>query len=416
MARPLIEFKNVTKRFGDETVLDGVNLTIHERQTTTIIGKSGVGKSVLLKHIVGLLRPDEGTVLFQGKSFGEMTNKEKDAHLRQMSYMFQDNALFDSMTVFDNVALPLEQTTNMDREMINQRVMDRIKEVELRHAVDKYPGQLSEGMQKRVALSRALVTEPKIVFFDEPATGQDPVRRNAILAMIADYQRRLGFTALLVSHDIPDVFFISNQIVVLYEGKVVFQGTLKEFDEFQHPFVDEFITSLEVMQKNLSGLHSRRTFKVRYQQMLDQERLNDHFVVGVFSLKNHDQICHKLGHTTAQKAIRTLGKHIHEHFDGLGGFSTRQSSEVFITVLPFSNMEEATEILNEFARGLKEERLTDMPSDGHLRGMSGFDFAVSAGLAEGGFDDEIETLVQRARSREKMIAGFERKIGATGHY
>ena len=171
METPLIEFTNVTKRFDIRTILDQVNLKIFEGHVTTIIGKSGTGKSVLLKHIIGLLTPDEGSILFRGKDIGKMAKTEWKDYTAKISYMFQNNALFDSMTVFENIALPLRQTTSLNKSEVAQRVMARITQTELTEVVDKYPSEISGGMQKRVALSRALVTDPEIVLFDEPTTG-----------------------------------------------------------------------------------------------------------------------------------------------------------------------------------------------------------------------------------------------------
>jgi phospholipid/cholesterol/gamma-HCH transport system ATP-binding protein len=223
MDTPLIEFKDVTKRFGKHTVLDRVNLQIYEGQVTTIIGLSGSGKSVLLKHIIGLLTPDEGNILFHGKPLSEMKKQEKLSSQQRISYMFQGNALFDSLTIYDNIALPLRETTHLKKEEIDRMVMARIEQTELTEAAHRFPSELSGGMQKRAALARALITNPQIVLFDEPTTGQDPVRKNAILSMIAQYQRKLNFTAVLVSHEIPDVFFISNRILALYDKTIVFQ-------------------------------------------------------------------------------------------------------------------------------------------------------------------------------------------------
>lgn len=231
METPLIEFRDVTKRFGEKTVFDGINLRIYENQITTIIGKSGTGKSVLLKHIIGLLKPDRGSILFQGKAVTEMSKAEWDGLLSRISYLFQNNALFDSMTVFENVALPLRQTTNLRKREIQEKVMNRLEQTELADVADKYPSELSGGMQKRVALARALVTSPKIVLFDEPTTGQDPIRKNAILNMVAQYRSRFGFTAVMVSHDIPDVYYISDRIILLWERGVAFEGTYEEMAE-----------------------------------------------------------------------------------------------------------------------------------------------------------------------------------------
>ncbi|MCK4426335.1 MAG: ATP-binding cassette domain-containing protein, partial [Deltaproteobacteria bacterium] len=225
MTAPLIELKNVTKRFGEKTVLDRANLTIFEGDITTIIGKSGEGKSVLLKHIIGLLRPDEGEILFNGKQLKGMTRKERKSFKQQISYMFQNNALFDSLTVFENIALPLREKTKLDEDAIRIKVMAQIDRMELSEVTDKYPSQISGGMEKRVALARALVSEPKIILFDEPTAGLDPLRKNVVLSMIAHHQKKIRFTAILVSHDIPDVLFISNRVAIIDDGRIPFQGT-----------------------------------------------------------------------------------------------------------------------------------------------------------------------------------------------
>jgi phospholipid/cholesterol/gamma-HCH transport system ATP-binding protein len=250
---PLIEFRNITKRLGGRTVLDSINLQIYEGEVTVLIGKSGSGKSVLLKHIIGLLKPDDGEILFRGKPIGSMNKTEWDTNMRRISYMFQNNALFDSLTVYENIALPLRQTTRLSKNEINKRVAARVEQTELTGETSKYPSELSGGMQKRVALARALVTDPEIVLFDEPTTGQDPVRRNAILGMIAEYQKKIGFTAILISHDIPDVFFIANRVLVIYEGKIVFQGTPQELEGFKHPIVDEYAQSIKTFRKKVNG-------------------------------------------------------------------------------------------------------------------------------------------------------------------
>ena len=200
MKTPLIEFKDVTKRFGRRTVLDRVNLRIYEGEVTTIIGLSGSGKSVMLKHIIGLLKPDDGAILFRGKPIDEMTKPEIAESFAQISYMFQGNALFDSLTVYDNIAMPLQETTRLTKAEIDRRVMARIEQTELTDAAHRFPSELSGGMQKRAALARALITDPRIVLFDEPTSGQDPVRKNAILSMIAQNQKKCGrFSGPLVA-------------------------------------------------------------------------------------------------------------------------------------------------------------------------------------------------------------------------
>jgi phospholipid/cholesterol/gamma-HCH transport system ATP-binding protein len=256
MAEPLIQFNRVFKRFGDNAVLKGVELSIYQGQVTTIIGKSGIGKSVLLKHIIGLLEPDEGEILFQGQAIDAMTAAERRALRMKFSYMFQGNALFDSMTVYDNVALPLKEKGRVPHREIENRVRDKLAQLDLVGIEDSYPSQLSGGMRKRVAMARALVTEPQIVLFDEPTTGLDPIRKNAAHAMISQYQKTFGFTGVMVSHEIPDVFHISQRIAMLDEGRIVFQGSPEEIQSSDIPVLRQFIRGQEpdTMQAALSKL------------------------------------------------------------------------------------------------------------------------------------------------------------------
>ncbi len=405
MDTPLIEFKDVTKRFGSKTVLEGVNLQIFEGQVTTIIGLSGGGKSVLLKHIIGLLTPEEGTVLFRGKPFAEMKKHEKAASFARMSYMFQDNALFDSMTVYENIALPLRETTKKGKAEIDSIVRARIEQTELAEAADKFPSELSGGMQKRVALARALVIDPLIVLFDEPTSGQDPVRKNAILSMIAQYQKKFGFTAVLVSHEIPDVYFISNRILALYDKKIVFQGTPEELDKFDHPFKDEVIQSLEGLRDELSGLHSRRQFNVMYHAQLNHKTSRDSYTVAIFTLYLLDDIVEGLGYEEAQQIIHAMGVYIDKHFGAIGGFSTRHGINEFVTVLPYSDQAEAEEILKAFIKDFQEQGVRDIRVKGRRRGVSEecIEISIHAGLAQGQPNADIEAVFKSAKSHQKEI-------------
>ena len=405
MKDPLIEFQKVSKRFNNHVVLDQVDLTIYEGQVTTIIGKSGSGKTVLLKHIIGLMTPDEGTILFRGKPVQTMNRSQKDQTFGQISYMFQNNALFDSMTVFENIALPLQQTTRLSQKVIEERVRARMEQMELGDVAQKYPSELSGGMQKRVALSRALVTDPQIVLFDEPTTGQDVIRRNAILSMVAQYQRKFGFTAVLISHDVPDVFFISNRILALDEGKIIFQGTPDQFEDFEHPFLDEFVQSLEDFQEHLTGIQSKRQFRVRNQIGLRKKDPQESYVVALFTLKDFDQLCEHLGHTRGQEVLNAMGTYLNKHFGGVGGFSARQSKDQFTTFLPFSNSNEADRILKIFALDLQEKGLSTIQAEAHISQDICFPFAILAGLAEskaGG--EEIDLVFKGAEANQKEIA------------
>jgi phospholipid/cholesterol/gamma-HCH transport system ATP-binding protein len=409
MEAPLIEFKDVTKRFGSRTILDRINLQIYEGQVTTIIGLSGSGKSVLLKHIIGLLKPDEGTILFKGKPLGEMKKSESAANLAQMSYLFQGNALFDSMTIYENIALPLRETTNLNKAKIDSMVTARIEQTELEDAAHKYPSELSGGMQKRAALARALVTNPRIVLFDEPTSGQDPVRKNAILGMIAQYQRKFGFTAILVSHEIPDVYFISNRILALYDRSIVFQGSPEELENFDHPFKNEVIRSLEGLQKELTGLYSKRQFKVMHHVQLTQTIHGATYCIAVFSLDDLDIIRTGAGHNAAQVAIRGLGITIDKHFGAIGGFSTRRRNNEFVTVLPYSDLAEAESILEDFAKDFLERGLHDgwAGARKQIRSAECVEFTVRAGLAQGQPVADIDSVIDAAKSQQKEIARLQ---------
>ena len=418
LTAPLIEFRGVTKKFGARTILESVDLQIYEGQVTTIIGLSGSGKSVLLKHIIGLLKPDEGAIFFRGKPLHRMGRRGMDACLAQMSYMFQGNALFDSMTVYENVATPIRETMGLSKAEIDRRVMTRIEQAELVDAAQKYPSQISGGMQKRVALARALITDPQIVLFDEPTTGLDPVRKNAILSMIAQYQKKFGFTAILVSHEIPDIFFISNRILALYNRTIVFQGTPEELEVFEHPFKDEVLKSIEGLQEELTGLYSRRYFKVRYQNELKREAFREAYVVVVFTIENLDAIRANLGHEAAPEAIRCMGLYIDKYFGAVGGFSTRRNTNEFVTVLPDSNRLEVDGIVDNLTKDFQEQGLGRVQA-GAGRSTSlrkNVEFIIRAGLAQGHQGQstvELESVIALAKRDQKEIARLP--YGAWGH-
>ncbi|MBN1549027.1 MAG: ATP-binding cassette domain-containing protein [Syntrophaceae bacterium] len=405
METPLIEFQNVTKRFGDKTVLDQVNLKIYEGEITTIIGLSGGGKSVLLKHIIGLLEPDEGTILFRGQPLKAGKHHLMSFAPGEISYMFQDNALFDSMTIFENVALPLMETTSLSKAEIRKRVVARLEQTELLEARYKFPSELSGGMQKRAALARALVMDPKIVLFDEPTSGQDPVRKNAILSMIAQYQRKFGFTAILVSHEIPDVYFISNRILALYDKQIVFQGTPEELEDFEHPFIDEVIRSIEGLQEELTGLYSRRRFKVLYHGQLKRSSQGEVYSVAVFTMDSLDAVSQTLGHDAALNIVQRIGEFIEKHFRDIGGFSTRFSSNQFVTVIPYADLAEADDILKIFIADFKEYGIHSIVNGSGNKVNLGAcaEFSILVGLAQGQPDLKIETVIDSARKKQTEI-------------
>ena len=405
METPLVEFRDVTKRLGERTVLTQVNLAIYENQITTIMGKSGAGKSVLLKHIIGLLSPDTGTILFQGKPVSRMRKGQWDRYRSQISYLFQSNALFDSMTVFDNIALPLRQTTAMGPKEIEKRVMARIEQTDLLEAATKYPSELSGGMQKRAALARALVTDPKIVLFDEPTTGQDPIRKNVILSTIAHYRKKFGFTAVLVSHDIPDVYFISDRIILLWEGKVVFQGPYEESTKVDHPMAQEFFRSLEGFQDELTGVLSKQMFRARYATMLTERQTGRTGSAVLFSVR-FDLLVEALGHVAAAEVLKALGEYVNTNLGPMGGFSIRTHTGDILAVLPRTELREGQQFVKTLGDGLQKEALSKMEVlTGEKLGITScFEISVYAGVTETDPGDDIEKIIKRARENQGIIA------------
>jgi phospholipid/cholesterol/gamma-HCH transport system ATP-binding protein len=223
-----IEVRDLRKRFGQQQVLDGVTLDFPAGQITTIVGPSGSGKTVLLKHLNLLLRPDSGTIVIDGVDVTKISGRSLDAVREKLGMLFQSGALFDSMSVFDNVAFPLVEKTSLSREEIAARVRETLKAVGLEGMDDKFPSQLSGGMQKRAALARALVHRPKILMLDEPTTGLDPTRTTAIHELIRRTQENFQLTVVMVSHDVPEVFKVSDRIAFLHNGRTRLNGMVDE--------------------------------------------------------------------------------------------------------------------------------------------------------------------------------------------
>jgi phospholipid/cholesterol/gamma-HCH transport system ATP-binding protein len=241
MTTPYIQFLDIKKSFGTNDVLKGINLSIYQGEILSIIGKSGTGKSVLLKHIIGLIKQDSGQILIQGKSFDKISFQEKKEFQKTLSYMFQDNALFDFMNIYDNISLPLIENSNISKELVDKKVLMRMKQLGISGIEDKFPAQLSGGMKKRVALARALVVDPQIVLFDEPTTGLDPVRKKKVHLMIKEYQEQFKFTAVIVTHDIPEIFNISQRIAMLDNGIIKFEGTKEDLFNSDNKILNNFI-------------------------------------------------------------------------------------------------------------------------------------------------------------------------------
>jgi phospholipid/cholesterol/gamma-HCH transport system ATP-binding protein len=252
----LLEVRDLTKGFDGRPVLRGVSLSIPRGCAFTVLGPSGAGKSVLLKCLANVIPPDGGEILFDGKTMGEGSDPAVKAEFRRRcSVLFQGNALLDSLTALENVALPLEQTSDLTSREIMDRSLDALTRLELEEFRDRYPGQLSGGMQKRLALARAIVTRPELVLFDEPTAGLDPLRRNAVFSMIAKYRKSFCFTALVVTHDVPEALVASDRVALLDRGKIRFEGTPAEFSSSEHAVVRGFRDSTEALEKTIAGIH-----------------------------------------------------------------------------------------------------------------------------------------------------------------
>ncbi len=238
----MIEIIELCRSFNGLRVLNGVSLTIPPGRITVIIGKSGAGKSVLLKHIAGLLQPDAGRILIGGVDLCRARGRERQAIKQRLGVLFQGGALFDSLTIFENVAFPLREKTRLPEAEIRRRVRERLAQVNLSPDVEqKYPDELSGGMKKRVALARALIQEPEILLFDEPVTGLDPPMTNAVFHLIQKTRQETGYTGVVVSHDIPEIFQIADLVAMLHQGRIIASGTPAEIQRCPDPVVQSFI-------------------------------------------------------------------------------------------------------------------------------------------------------------------------------
>jgi len=239
---PKIQLIGVKKRFGPKVVLDGVALTIEEQSSVVIIGGSGTGKSVTIKSILGIIRPDEGTVLVDGEDVTHVNGAARDRVMRKFGMLFQGSALFDSLPVWENVAFGLIQGHGVPRAKARDIAIQKLAKVGLSEDVAFLsPAELSGGMQKRVGLARAIAADPEIIFFDEPTTGLDPIMADIINDLIISTVKDVGATALSITHDMVSARKISDRIAMLYGGKIIWQGPTKEIDHSGNPYVEQFI-------------------------------------------------------------------------------------------------------------------------------------------------------------------------------
>ena len=242
---PVIDVQDLWKSFAGFGVLKGINLKMMEGTTTVVLGGSGSGKTVLMKHIMGLFKPDRGQVIVDGQNVSTMSRQELAVFRERMGMVFQSSALFDSMTVGDNVAFPLREhnTTGMSEKEILEKVKEKLAVVDLHDVEQKFPAELSGGMRKRVGLARAIIRDPKIVLYDEPTTGLDPITTESVDEMIIHARERLSVTSVVISHDIGSAFHIGDHIAVINEGRIVAEGTPAEVRKTKEPFTQQFLAT-----------------------------------------------------------------------------------------------------------------------------------------------------------------------------
>ena len=242
MSEAKIELRNVCKRFGKKVVLDGINLTVPKGESLVVIGGSGTGKSVMIKCVLGIIRPDSGEIFVDGKNVLKMDTSDREKVLRKFGMLFQGAALFDSLPVWENVAFGLIQGRKMKRKQAKDIAIEKLAKVGLAAEVGElYPAELSGGMQKRVGLARAIATEPEIIFFDEPTTGLDPIMADVINDLIVDSVKDLGATTLSITHDMASVRKIADKVAMIHKGKIIWAGSRAEVDDSGNEYVDQFI-------------------------------------------------------------------------------------------------------------------------------------------------------------------------------
>ncbi|MGD8975872.1 MAG: ATP-binding cassette domain-containing protein [Desulfobacterales bacterium] len=403
MKPPLIQFENVSKRFDTLEVLRGVELSVFQGEVTAIIGKSGEGKSVLLKHMIGLMLPDAGEIFFNGRPLSKMKRSETNRLWEKFSYVFQDAALFDFMTVGDNIAFPLQQGTSLPKADMRKRVQDKLQLFELQEFQDKYPSQISGGMKRRVALARALVTDPEVVLLDEPTTGLDPIRTNAVYSMIVDFQKNFGFTAVMISHQIPDIFYFSNRIAMLDEGRIRFEGTPEEILHFPDPTVQQFIQGLERPRDALTGMATPVQAEKKVQEKLVHlQRHRIVFSVVMFTVENLAVINEKVGHVAGQTILKNFAAQIKQRLD-IADSSSRYSLDRILVVLHNADIDDARTFATRLARELKVEDLIPGKKDADLC------VRISAGYAQAEEDSLIKEVLAKAESKDNLYYEIELK-------
>ena len=394
MEQPLIKLIDVHKRFGDLPVLSGLNLDIYKGQVTTIIGRIGAGKSVLLNHIGGLMAPDDGRILLDGRPLPEMEKEIVKSGQRAFSFILRETALFDSLTVFENIALPLRAIEGLSESDIKGRVNEKTAQLELGAVSGKYPFQLSGEVKKYAVLARALVTGPEVVLFDQPTTGMDPIRKNAVHSVIADCQKALNFTAVITSHDVPDVFQISHRIALLENGKILFEGSPEEILQVKDPVVSGYIQAKEDLSRE-----TEITGRYPLPYLSDQAYPGD-FALVVLSVKNMDEIREKLGNEESDKALRKLTAQIQATVRGADRCSIFQPDKIQIQ-LPHTDMEQSRQVCAKLAEAMKSGKIEAVQPE------PGVFFSIDAGFAQAKGDSPVDQVVALAESMQTPFYTFD---------
>ena len=400
MSAPLIRFEKVKKAFNGNLVLDEIDLEIFHGQITTIIGKSGGGKSVLLKHIIGLMQPDSGRVYINGDCLAFMKNRQRRLLRRRFSYMFQDSALFDFMTVAENIGLPLREHQLAPEPEIKVQVQAKMKELDLVGIDHEYPSQLSGGMKKRVALARALVTNPEVILFDEPTTGLDPIRKASVHTMISDYQRKFGFAGVLISHEIPDVFYFSQRIAMLHEGKIIYAGAPDELQKVNDPVVHDFISGFEGQTEIYGAPSGGDAWQLRFtEEMTRLQRHRVPFALVVLTIENMSTIIEQSGPVVAQSTIAQFAANIKSHMRITDTCECIGSNAVLL-LLPFTNLKQARMVCAKLGRQLNGQQTQQIRP--HMDAC----LSVSAGFTEPMDSDDSDQCLNRALTQKEIFFKF----------
>ncbi len=396
--QPLIRLDDVSKTLGAKKVLDGVRLDIFRGRITAIIGKSGSGKSVLLKHIIGLLEPEAGEILFAGKPRSAMSSHERRALKHKFSYMFQETALFDFLTVFENVALPLTERHTYPVAEIRRRVHEKLEQLDLHDVDDKYPAQMSGGMKKRVALARALITDPEIILFDEPTTGLDPIRKNAVHSMIQEYQSRFGFTAVIVSHEIPDIFFIAQRVAMIDRGRIRFEGSPQEIQRSADREVRNFIEGLESPRDELTGIASHFLGQSQMQQEMSRlQRRQVPFSIVLLTVGIQEDLGRIAGHMTGQAVFQTFARHVAQN-TYVSDTCFRYGLNRMLVILPETDEDQAMSFCGKLSRTIEQTALFES-----IEAAKGACCAVSAGVVQATEASGLDELVAEAERRQAIF-------------